>query len=180
MKRLLLTLLAALAAFCAAGAANAQEARGDLCHVYVVDVLKGRKALAEYKGTPDDEKGEKALADAVVTFPEFRTVLGEEELTTKTYRFPRSRLYITASVFYTDESMGSSAGADSMLLGVAVTGRALKGAFDAENNAVAELTDLHVDTARVKKYIRVGGRLYLVGLECGRAPVPDEAARSPR
>jgi hypothetical protein len=170
MKRLLLTLLAALAACCAAGAANAQEARGDRCHVYVADALKARKALDEYKGTPDDEKGLKAMEAAVVVFPDFETVLGEEELTTKTYRFPRSRLYITASVFYTDESMGSHNSVDSMLLSVAVAPRKYESAFDAENNAMAELTDVHVDTVRVKKQLRVGGRLYFVGMECSRKP----------
>ena len=174
MKRLIPAILAAL---CAAGAAPAQ-AQGDLCHVYVVDVSKARKARDEYRDTGDPQKDTRALAAAEVVFPEFRTVAGEEELTTKTYPFPGSRLFITASVFYTDESMASAAGADSMLLGVAVSRRALRDAFDAEDNAVAELTSAGADTARVKKYVRVGGRLYLLGLQCSRKPPPaDDDAR---
>ena len=169
MKRLLTALLATLLSV---GAVRAQ-ARGDLCHVYVLDVVKGQKAFEEDSGDP--KKLEKSLADWQVLFPEFRTVLGEEELTTKSYRFPRGRgLYITASVFYTDESMASAAGADSMLLAVAVADRPLKDALAFENNAVAELTSATADTARVKKQIRVGGRLYLVGLQCNRKSPPGE------
>ena len=173
MKKLIPPLLAALAAFCAAGAANAQEARGDLCHVYVLDVAKGQKAFDEYTGDPEQLK--KGLADWQVIFPEFRTILGEEELTTKSYRFPGSRrLFITASVFYTDESMASAAGNGSMLLGVVVSGKALPDALSVENNAVAEVTSDGADTTRAKKHIRVNGRLYVVGLQCNRKPLPDE------
>ena len=180
MKRLLTTaLLAALAAAAPAharpaGAARAQEGRGDLCHVYVGAVLKARRAQEEYRDTGDPDRDARAMAAAQVVFPEFRTVHGEEELTTKSYRFPGSRLYITASVFYTDESMASAAGADSMMLAVAVSRGALRDAFEVENNAAAELTSMGFDTARVKKYVRVGGRLYLLGLQCSRKPPPDD------
>src|SRR5258705_8763962 len=46
----------------------------------------------------------------------FPTVLAEEELTTKAFRLPRTRLFIIASVFYTDESMASKKGQDSISL----------------------------------------------------------------
>ena len=176
MKRLFAALLAALAAAGAAPAQAPARADGDLCHVYVVDVLKARQAREEYRDTGDPGRDMKALAASQVIFPEFRTVRGEEELTTKTYRFPRSRLFITAAVFYTDESMASAAGNDSILLGIAVSGSALKDVFDVENNAVAELTSAGADAARVKKYVRVGRRLYLVGLQCNRKePPPGDA-----
>ena len=177
MKRLSAALLAVLAAACVASAQSEGTLRtqgdGDLCHVYVVDVLKARKANDEYRDTGDPQRDFRALAAAQVVFPEFRTVHGEEELTTKSYRFPRSRLYLTAGVFYTDESMPSAAGADSMLLAVAVSRRPLKDVFGAENNAVAELTSATADAARVKQYVRVGGRLYLLGLQCNRKELPD-------
>ena len=177
MKRLLAALLAVLAPVCAASAQTDNTARsqgvGDLCHVYVVDVLKAQKAQEEYRDTGDPKKDFRAHVAAQVLFPEFRTVHGEEELTTKSYRFPRSRLHITAGVFYTDESMLSAAGSDSMLLAVAVSRRPLKDVFGAENNAVAELTSATADAARVKQYVRVGGRLYLVGLQCNRRKLPD-------
>ena len=169
MKRLLAALLAAL--FASAG--EPARADGDLCHAYVVDVAKGRKALDE--GPRDPERFKRALADSQVVFPEFRPLRAEEALTTKTYRFPHGGgLFITASVYYTDESMLSAAGADSMLLAVAVSGKQLDGALTAENNAVAELTSATADTARVKKWVRVGGRLYVVGLQCNSNQPPAE------
>ena len=169
MKRLPAALLAVLFASAWAPA----RANGDLCHVYVLDVAKGRKAWGEDLG--DSEKMKRALAGSQVLFPEFRPARGEEQLTTKTYRFPHGRgLHITAGVYYTDESMPSAAGADSMLLAVALSGKQLDDALTAENNAVAELTSATADTARVKKWVRVGGRLYILGLQCGRKPQPGE------
>lgn len=140
--------------------------QGDTCHVYVVDVVKARRAFEAYRSTGNEKADNKAMAGAQTVFPEFRTVIGEEALTTKTYRFPDSKLIITASVYYTDESMASSKGVDSMLVGIAVSPTAQKDAISAENNAVSEVTLNGRDTVRVKKYVRVNGRLYVVGLEC--------------
>ena len=141
MKRIV---LATMMALCVVALAPAQ-ARKDACHVYVVDVARGTQKV----------------------FAEFRPVIGEEELTTKTYRFPRSRLTITASVYYTDESMASASGADSMMVGIVVAPKAQRDAISGENNAVAEVTmNASQDTVRAQKYLKVNGRLYLVGVEC--------------
>jgi hypothetical protein len=182
MKRLsaallVVLLVALLAAPLAAGAPDARAARGDMCHVYVVDTEKALKAQETYRDTGDPAKDLKAIADAQVVFPEFATVIAEEHLTTKSYPFLGSRLFITASVYYTDESMRSSASADSMLLAVAVSSKALDDALTAEDNAVAELTLEGADTARAKKYLKVGGRRYLVGVECRRKPRDGEGAK---
>ena len=92
------TLYIIIAAFIVLGLATSTHAQGDVCHVFVVD-----SALAE-RYREASEKEQAGLAKAVETiFPEFHPVIGEEELTTKTYRFPRSKLIITASVFYTDD-----------------------------------------------------------------------------
>jgi hypothetical protein len=80
-------------------------------------------ALAE-RYREASEKDQARLAKAVETdFPEFHPTIGEEELTTKTYRFPRSKLIITASVFYTDESLRSVKSADSIIVAVVVSSR---------------------------------------------------------
>jgi len=50
----------------------------------------------------------------------FATVIAEEELT-KAFRLPRTGLFIVASVFYTDESMASEKGADSISLELALS-----------------------------------------------------------
>lgn len=140
--------------------------KGDTCHVYVVDVVKAQKALEAFRETGNVQADAKALSVGQTLFPEFRTIIGEEELTNKTYPFPSSSLIITASVFYTDESMASSEGADSMLLGIAISPKAQRDALSAENNSVSEVTLNGRDTVRAKKYVRVSGRLYLVGVEC--------------
>lgn len=142
------------------------QMQGDICHVYVVDVAKAGKGFNEYRDTGNQQ----ALAAAQTTFPDFRTLIGEEELTTKTFPFPNSRLIITASIYYTDESIGSSDSSDSMLVGVVVSPKAQKDAISAADNAVSESTLKARDTVRVKKYLKVNRRLYLVGVECkGRA-----------
>ena|SRR5215204_6205933 len=141
MKRIVLATVIALFVVAMAPA----QTQKDACHVYVVDVGRGRQKV----------------------FPEFHPVIGEEELTTKTYLFPGSRVTITASVYYTDESMASADGAESMMVGIVVARKAQREAISAENNAVAEVTlNVHSDTVRAKKYVKVSGRLYLVGIEC--------------
>jgi len=157
-------------AFVVPGRAQTQN-RGDRCHVYIVDVQKARKAFESFSDTGDAKVDVKALTVGQKMFPEFLTVLGEEQLTTKTYRFPGSRLVITASVYYTDESMASSQTNDSMTLGVTVSRRAVADATAGENIAIVEVTyNDNTDTVRAKKYLRVNGRLYLVGIECHRTP----------
>ena len=160
------TLCAAALLLSLAGVGLAQT-RGDTCHVYVVDVEKARRA-----STIADEKArEKALAEAETVFPEFLTVVAEEELTTKTYPFPGGGQFVTANVFYTDESMMSSASADSMMLSIIVSPKPQKDESSSPENALAEVTyNEGTDAVRVKKYVRVGGRSYLVGLECRVKP----------
>jgi hypothetical protein len=148
------------------GMAPAQT-RKDACHVYIVDVALGREAFEGFHETGNSEADAKALSVGQTVFPEFRPLIGEEELTTKTYPFPRSSLVITASVYYTDESMASAEGADSMLVGIVISPKRQRDAISAENNAVSEVTDNDLlDTVRAKKYLKVNGRLYLVGIEC--------------
>jgi hypothetical protein len=144
------------------GAALAQS-NGDSCHVYFVDVSAAEKA---YKSLPPDATQEaqaKALSSVMKILGEFTTVVGEEELTTRSYPFPDSKLTITASVFYTDESMP----AESMMLGLVVSDKALKDALSAPNNAVAEVNyNENTKIFRVRKYVEVNGHNYLVGLQC--------------
>src|SRR6185295_7256960 len=124
-------------------------------------------ALAE-RFREASEKEQARLAKALETdFPEFRPVIGEEELTTKTYRFPRSKLIITASVFYTDESLRSVKSADSIIVAVVVSPRRQREALSAEHNAVAETTyTSNPITIQARKFVRVNKRFYAVGIEC--------------
>ena len=163
MKRII---IAKLMVFWLLSLAEAQP-RSDVCHVYVVDVAQARKAVESFRESGSAEADAKALAKGQTVFPEFRPVKGEEELTTKTYRLSGTSLIITASVYYTDESMASAEGADSMLVGVVMSPQPQQNAISAESNAVSEVTyNDTLDTVRAKKYVRVKGLLYLVGIEC--------------
>jgi hypothetical protein len=97
---------------------------------------------------------------------EFSPLTGEEELTNKVFRIPGTNLMVTASVFYTDESMASKSGLDSMQLAIAVSHRSWPDAFRSPNNAITEITLATFDTARVQTNVRSGSRRLLVSMEC--------------
>ncbi len=147
----------------------------DACHVYVVDVARAKRAFDKFRETGDEVADARALTVGQTVFPEFFPVIGEEELTTKHYTFPGSRFVITASVYYTDESMASrGAGeyrlnAQSMVIGVLVSSRARPSAIGDTSGdaAISEVTyDEYTNKVRAKKYVRLRGRNYLLGIEC--------------
>jgi hypothetical protein len=147
----------------------------DFCHVYVVDVEKARLAMENFKETGDERADAKALSAGQTIFPEFQPATGEEELTTKHYPFPAGNFTITASVYYTDESMDSrgtgefAENPNSIVLGIMAGPQRKANALDATagDTAVAEATyDPYTNRLRARKFLRVAGRLYLMGLEC--------------
>lgn len=126
--------------------ASGIQQNSDDCEVYVLDQRDNTKLLSK----------------------KFTTEIGEEVLTTKTYPLPGTKLIITASVYYTDESMASKAGSDSMQLGIVVSKRALKDALMSLNASVAEVTLNTLDTVRTEKGVRLGKTNLSVGLICSR------------
>ncbi len=134
---------------------------GDGCHVYVIDIAVAEKvAKSGIECTEESKCG-------VTTYPEFKPKLGEEELTTKTYKFPKTNLLITANVYFTDELLASASGADSVLLSITVAPKVLKGVMSDENSAVAESSfGRNTDAIRVKRFYRIVGKSYLVGMQC--------------
>jgi hypothetical protein len=158
---------AILILFCAPALALCQNL-SDYCHVYLIDMKAAEKVAQKYP-TDDGREDARLLTSGVTIVGRFAPKIYEEELTTRTYRLPGSNQIITASVFYTDESLGStlSKTANSMLVGVLVSNKAQDSAFEAQNNAVAEITYTdHTDTIRVKTQALARGRRYLIGLEC--------------
>jgi hypothetical protein len=149
------------------------QSKSDRCHVYVVDV----KATQQFREKTDVDalmRKPKNEQEAIInaaglgkTFDEFATKVGEEELTTRTFPFPNGKQVISASVFYTDESMVSTGNSDSMLLAISVGAKAYDDAISAPDAAVTEVSyDQNTDAVRAKRNIVVNGREYLVGLEC--------------
>ncbi len=147
---------------------------GDVCHVYLLDVAVAKKTIENFKPSGNREQDAKTLQAGVTVFPEFETEISEEVFTTKHFRFPKSNLVITASIFYTDESMVSRMGEkgelnpESMLLGLAVSGKELDNAiYEIEDNVVSEVNlGETVSKIRVKKNLTVNKQSYIVGLEC--------------
>jgi len=81
MRRIFLTVLIALSC----GVVLSAQSRGDSCHVYVADVETARKAFESFSETGRIASD---VATGQTVLPEFRSVIGEEELTTRTYPFP--------------------------------------------------------------------------------------------
>jgi hypothetical protein len=155
-------------------AAAVPEAK-DFCHVYVVDVARARQALEKLQPTGNDEADAKALSAGLTIFPEFQPKWGEEELTTRHYAFPNTKLTITASVYYTDESLSSRGTGEfaendnSIVIGVTAGSQKKPDAISPASgeNAVAEATyDEYTNKLRARKAVTVAGRLYILGIEC--------------
>src|SRR6266545_916403 len=143
--RFLLTTLACLWLSLAANIGSAQS-KSDACHVYIVDV----KATQQFREKTDlnalmqkPKKEQEVIVNAAglgKTYDEFATKVGEEELTTKTYPFLNTKQVITASVFYTDESMASTSSSDSIVLAISVAAKASADAISAPDAAIAEVS----------------------------------------
>jgi hypothetical protein len=159
----------------AASATASAQSSDDLCHVYIVDVRTAQRAFDNFHEQGNAEANAKQLSMGETRFPAFRTSFQEETLTTRHYSFPHSKLVITASVYYTDESMSSypngkyDVSDQSILLGIAVSNKARKSALtdSALKSAMAEATyDEGTNKVRAKQYVNVRGRSYLIGIEC--------------
>jgi hypothetical protein len=146
---------------------QAKNTEGDLCHVYVVDVALGERLKELFLKSENPESDEKLLnlkKETEINFPKFETKIGEEELTTAHFPFPKSKMIITASVFYTDESLGSS-----MIMGISVTNKKENYSigYPPLNSSITEVYyNDKTSIVRTKQYVKVLGKMYLVGLEC--------------
>lgn len=96
----------------------------------------------------------------------FSTVIAEEELTTRAFKLPRTTLYIVAGVFYTDESMASEKGQDSVSLELALSKSKERDVLASLSWAQAEMPLSTFDVGRVTMLIKVNGRAQLVLMEC--------------
>lgn len=142
--------------------ALSQHENKEGCHVYVVDVEKA-KAFEDFTDAQLKECQKNPEKCGIRDFPNFIPKMGEEELTTQTYKFPWAPLTITATVFITDEMwMG-----DSATLTITLAQSSPKDVQADENSAQTDIVlNEKGNAARVKRYFRVRNRQYLVGLEC--------------
>jgi len=96
----------------------------------------------------------------------FTTVIAEEELTTKAFKLPRTAFFIVASVFYTDESMASEKGSDSVSLELALSKSKQRDVLRSVSWAEAEMPLSTFDVGRVTMLIKLNGSAQLVLMEC--------------
>jgi hypothetical protein len=151
-------------------ASLASGQRFDKCHAYVVDVLLAQKLVKELNNAKaaDQPNIEAKYENVEIDFP-FEAAVAEEMETTKHFPFPHSKLFITASVYYTDEIMNSQTGRDSITLGIFVSPNKPETAIGPQivGNAVADVAYNRLTSkVRVKHHVVVNGRRYVVGLEC--------------
>ena len=132
------------------------------CHVYVVDT---EKAMAIESFTQAQLKDCEKTPEkcGVKDFPNFVPNMGEEQLTTQTYKFPWAPLTITATIFMTDEMWIG----DTATLTITLAESSPKGVQADENSAQTDIV-LHTqgNAAKVKRYYRIKNKQYLVGLQC--------------
>ncbi len=134
------------------------------------EVVKARESAAKL----DIEAANKALlagktVNGLTILGRFAPVIAEERLTTKNYPLAGTKLFVTASVYYTDESMFSSKTktSDSVYVGIAVSGKPHDNAMEVLGSANVEVTYTEfTDTVRQKTRLMSKGRSYLVGVEC--------------
>ena len=131
-------------------------------------VLACACSVLAQSGNPD--RCEVALADIQTQksteLGTFATVIAEEELTTRAFQLPGTKLYVVASVFYTDESMASERGADSVSLELTLSRGRKRDVLHSLNWAEAEMPLNGFDVGRVSMMVRVNGRLKMVMMEC--------------
>src|SRR4051812_319701 len=132
MKRLYFACFIVLACTCST---LAQSGNADRCQV----------ALADVRPQKSTELGT------------FTTVIAEEELTTRAFRLPGTKLYVVASVFYTDESMASERGADSVSLELTLSRGRKRDVLRSLSWAEAEMPLNGFDVGRVSMIVRVDG-----------------------
>ena len=116
-----------------------------------------------------DVKSKELVADV-----HFNPKTGEEELTHKVVQLPGTSFNLHATVFFTDESLVSNIGYDSIKLGLTVARHGLEP--KGPNIALAEVTLNNFDTARVMAPVNTRKRSFVTVLEC-RAPEAKEAEK---
>lgn len=135
--------------------AQQNQVKRDVCHVYIVDGAKAEKGIKTHN--------EKLQKDSEIDFPPFTTTIGEEEETIKSYHIPKTKLFIFARVFYTDESTFG----DSITLSIAISPKAKPSELSNTTNALSEVSyDKNTKGIKTHVFIKLQNRIYLVGLHC--------------
>jgi hypothetical protein len=154
---------ALLLLFCAGGVLAQETRYSDRCTVGVVD-LTGIKT-ADVKNDPSLNRKTKVLGT-------FDTVIYEEELTTKSFRLPQTRLYVVASVWYTDESLAGEDSQDSVSLQLTISPTPKRDILSGLQFAEAEVLSKDFEVARVTTIYKTRRRSFYIVMECRKHTRP--------
>ena len=124
----------------------AQHKNSDSCEIVVTEVRGSR-------------------THAVGTFD---TVIAEEERTVRAFRLPGTKLFVVASVFYTDESMASDQGSSSTSLELTLSRTPHRRILRSISFADAEFPT-QAQVGRVSLLTRITGKPQLIVMECRRS-----------
>jgi len=102
----------------------------------------------------------------------FDTDIYEEELTTKSFRLPNTKLYVVASVWYTDESMAGEDSQDSVSLQLTISPAPRRDILSGLRFAGAEVLSKNFEVARVTTMYKSRGRNFYIVMECRKHTRP--------
>ena len=91
---------------------------------------------------------------------------GEEERIIRFVKLPRSRWFVVASVYSTDESMSSKSGPDSIDLELSLAKRRKRAILNSPSYASAEIPYGTLDVGRVSMIVHSEGHRQIVVMEC--------------
>ena len=131
-----------------------QSANSDHCEVQLLDITS--RKIQKLENVPAKSLGN------------FDTVMAEEEATTRVFRLPKTSLFLIASVWYTDESMASDKGADSVSLELMVSKKPKRDFSVALYFADSETPVNGFDVGRVAALFKSMGRTMYVVMQCRR------------
>jgi hypothetical protein len=102
----------------------------------------------------------------------FETVIYEEELTTRSFRLPKTKLYVIASVWYTDESMAGDDSQDSVSLQLTISRGPRRDILSGLQFAEAEVLSKNFEVSRVSTIFKSQRRSFYVVMECRKQTRP--------
>jgi len=156
-------LAATLLLFCA-GDLLAQEIRyADRCTVGVADITSLKTSDLENDTAPNLK---------IKELGSFDTVIYEEELTTKSFWLPNTKIYVVASVWYTDESMAGGNSQDSISLQLTISPLPKRDILSGLQFAEAEVLSKNFEVARVTTIYKLRRRSFYIVMECRKHTRP--------
>lgn len=115
----------------------------------------------------DSAKSEAIAKQSVKQIGKFRVDgVGEEQRISKYFRLPKTKWFIVASLYSTDESLASRNGADSLDMELSLARQRRRNIFVSPSYASAEAPFNSFDVSRVTMIAKVDGHRQLVVMEC--------------